>query len=123
MKLLFSKLAKQEYDLIKADAPDLAAKIKAVLKEMTLHPDSGSCLPTKLEGIYAGLWQRTYVPGHVIVYSFDKEAVTIVSIGAEARAFNAIHLEAYSSQDEKSVMSQMESNRGNGLKNFLRLTN
>ena len=41
MKLLFSKSAKSEYDLLKADAPEVAAKVKSILKDTVAHPESG----------------------------------------------------------------------------------
>lgn len=112
MKLLLSKSAKEEYDLLKVDAPELADRVKSILKDTVSHPGSGAGAPIKLEGTYAGFWQRTYAPGMVIVYSFDNEAVTIVSIGAKDAVLEKVHLESYSDQDEKSVMEQMSANRG-----------
>lgn len=112
MRLLFSKSATEEFAILKEDAPEIAAKIKTILKDAILHPDTGAGNPTRLEGAYAGLWQRTYSPGQVIVYSFNEESLTIVSIGAKEQVLKKIHLEPYSEQEEHSVMSQMEANRG-----------
>jgi len=112
MKLLFSKSAKQEYDILKADAPALAEKVKSILKETVAHPETGSGAPTRLEGLLSGLWQRTYSPGQVVIYSFDDEAVTIASIGSRETALKKVQLESYSEKDEKSVMDQMSANRG-----------
>jgi Txe/YoeB family toxin of Txe-Axe toxin-antitoxin module len=112
MKLLFSKSAKQEYDILKADAPALAEKVKAILKDTVTHPDAGSGAPTKLEGAFSGLWQRTYSPGMVIIYSFDEETVTVASIGSRENALKKVRLESYSDKDEQSVMAQMAANRG-----------
>lgn len=112
MKLLFSKSAKQEYDILKADAPALAEKVKSILKETVAHPETGSGAPTRLEGALSGLWQRTYSPGQVVIYSFDDEAVTIASIGSRETALKKVQLESYSEKDEKSVMDQMSANRG-----------
>ena len=112
MKLLFSKSAKSEYDLLKADAPEAAAKVKSILKDTVAHPESGLGTPTKLEGDYSSLWQRTFAFGQVIIYSFDAEAVTVISIGSKENAMQKVPLESYSEQDEKSVMNQMAANRG-----------
>lgn len=112
MKLLWTKNAKESYGLFKTDAPDVAEKVKSILKDIAAHPDKGSGSPTKLENEYSGLWQRTYAPGQVIIYSFDDEAVTIVSIGVRESALRNVHLESYSKQDEQSVMGQMAANRG-----------
>lgn len=112
MKLFLSKSAKQEYDILKSDAPDLAEKVKSILKDTIAHPEKGAGSPTKLEGAYAGLWQRTFALDQVIIYSFSEAAVTIVSIGAKDTALKKIHLESYSHQDEQSVMNQMAANRG-----------
>lgn len=112
MKLFFSKSARQEYDTIKSDAPDIAEKVKSVLKDTMAHPETGAGVPTKLEGAYSGLWQRNYAPGQVIVYSFDGESVTVASIGSREAALQKIQLESYSAKDEESVMNQMAANRG-----------
>ena len=112
MKLLWTKSAKESYGLLKTDAPELAEKVKSLLKDTLSHPNTGAGAPTKLEREYSGLWQRTYAPGQVIIYSVLEDAVTIVSIGAKEAAFQAVNLESYSKEDEKSVMGQMAANRG-----------
>ena len=112
MKLLWTKSAKESYGLLKSDAPDVAEKVKSILKDTATHPETGSGSPTKLEKDYSDLWQRTYAPGQVIIYSFDDDTVTIVSIGARETALRNVHLESYSKQDEQSVMGQMAANRG-----------
>lgn len=112
MKLLFSKSAKEEYLILKADAPGIADKVKSILKDMLLHPESGIGTPTKLEGNYSGLWQRTYSPGQVIIYSFKDDTLTVVSIGSRDTALEKVKLESYSDKDEQSVMDQMAANRG-----------
>ena len=112
MKLLFSKSAKQEYDILKADAPHTAERVKSILKDTLSHPETGAGIPTKLEGNDSGLWQRLYAPAHVILYSFDSDAVTVVSIGARESALQKVQLESYNPKDEKDVMDLMSGNRG-----------
>ena len=112
MKLLFSKSAAQEYAILKADAPEVAEKVKSILKDTLLHPVTGIGNPTGLEGAYAGLWQRTYAPGQVLVYSFNEESLTVISIGTKENVLKKVRLESYSDQEESSVMSQMMANRG-----------
>lgn len=112
MKLLWTASSKESYELLKTDAPELAEKVKSLLKDTVLHPDQGSGAPIKLEREYSGLWQRTYAPGQVIVYSVHEDAVTIVSIGAKETALQTVNLESYTKEDEQSVMGQMAANRG-----------
>ena len=112
MKLLWTKSAKESYALLKTDAPELAERVKSLLKDTISHPSTGSGSPTKLEREYSGLWQRTYAPGQVIIYSVHEETVTIVSIGAKETALQNVRLESYSQEDEISVMGQMVANRG-----------
>ena len=112
MKLLWTKSAKESYGLLKTDAPELAERVKSLLKDLLSHPDTGSGAPTKLEREFSGLWQRTYAPGQVIIYSVLEDVITIVSIGAKETALQNVHLESYSRQDEQSVMGQMAANRG-----------
>lgn len=112
MKLLWTKSAKESYGLLKTDAPELAERVKSLLKDTLSHPDTGSGAPTKLEREFSGLWQRTYAPGQVIIYSVLENVITIVSIGAKETALQNVHLESYSREDEQSVMGQMAANRG-----------
>jgi Txe/YoeB family toxin of Txe-Axe toxin-antitoxin module len=112
MKLLWTASSKESYELLKTDAPELAEKVKSLLKDTVLHPDQGAGAPIKLEREYSGLWQRTYAPGQVIVYSVHEDAVTIVSIGAKETALQTVNLESYTKEDEQSVMGQMAANRG-----------
>ena len=112
MKLLWTKSAKESYGLLKTDAPDVAEKVKSILKDTLTHPKTGSGSPTRLEKDYTGLWQRTYAPGQVIIYSSNDEAVIVVSIGARESALQGVHLESYSKQEEQSIMEQMAANRG-----------
>lgn len=112
MKLFLSNSARQEFETIKADAPEIYGKIKTILKDMVIHPETGMGVPTKLEDAYSGLWQRNYAPGRVIIYSIDRDSITVVSIGARDTALKKVQLESYSDQDEKAVMSQMAANRG-----------
>ena len=112
MKLFFSRSAQQEYSILKSDAPEVADKVKSILKDTVAHPESGLGTPTKLDGAYSGLWQRTYSPGKVLIYSFNDEAITIISIGARETALKKVQLESYSGQEEESVMDMMSANRG-----------
>lgn len=112
MKLLWTKSAKESYGLLKTDAPDMAERVKSILKDTLTHPEKGSGSPTKLEKDFSDLWQRTFAPGQVIIYSYSDEAVTVVSIGAKVSALQNVHLESYSKKEELSVMGQMAANRG-----------
>jgi Uncharacterized protein conserved in bacteria len=112
MRLFLSNSAKADFELYKADAPGVAEKIKAILRDILSHPSSGLGGPVELDGPFVDLWQRSFAPGQVIIYSFDDEEVKIVSIGTREGALKKVHLEAYTGDEERSVMDQMSANRG-----------
>ena len=112
MKLFLSNSASEAFNLYKTDAPEVAEKIRVILKDTLLHPAEGIGAPVRLDGVFSGFWQRTFAPGEIIVYSFDDAGVKVASIGKADKAFKALNLEAYSSEDEKAVMAQMAANRG-----------
>ena len=90
----------------------MAEKVKALIKDTLSHPSVGSGNPTELDGPFVDLWQRSYGPNQVVIYSFDDETVRIVSIGAHEVALKKVFLEAYTGAEERSVMEQMSANRG-----------
>ena len=112
MRLFLSNSAKADFELYKADAPGVAEKIKAILRDILSHPSTGLGGPVELDGPYVDLWQRSFAPGQVIIYSFDDEEVKIVSIGTREGVLKKVHLEAYTGDEERSVMDQMSANRG-----------
>ena len=59
MKLLWTNNAKESYELLKVDAPEVAERVKALLIDTVAHPDTGSGSPTKLVKDYSDFWQRT----------------------------------------------------------------
>ena len=112
MKLFLSKQAQEALAIYKADLPDVADKIKTILQDALSHPSEGLGCPTKLEGLYANLWQRSFALNQTILYTFDEESIKILSIGTKETALSHIPLEAYSPEEEHSVMEQMSGNRG-----------
>ena len=112
MRLQLSNSAKADYELFKRDSPEIAEKIKAILKDTLSHPTVGLGNPIELDGPFVDLWQRSYAPGQVLIYSFEDDLVKVVSIGAREVAMKKVFLEAYSDSDEKAVMEQMSANRG-----------
>lgn len=112
MRLQLSNSAKADYDLFKSDSPEIAEKIKAILRDILSHPAVGLGNPLELDGPFVDLWQRSYAPGQVIIYSFEDDLVKVVSIGSRENAMRKVFLEAYSGTDEKAVMEQMSANRG-----------
>ena len=112
MRLLFSNSAKASFDVYKSDNPALSDKIKSILKDIVAHPTEGEGTPVALDGAYVGYWTRSFAPYGLIVYSFDSEAVKIISIGVSESALAQIKLVAYTEAEEKAVMEQMAANRG-----------
>ncbi len=112
MKLFLSESARTAFESYKKEVPDLAERIKLILKDILLHPEKGSGSPTRLTGPFSGFWERTVQTGHVIIYSFDSTSVKIASVGPEPQARNAVKLESYSQKEEQSVMKLMAENRG-----------
>ena len=112
MKLYFTESAKESFDLYKSDAPDIAERIREIIKDILLHPEQGIGAPVPLTGLYSGYWQRTFAPEQIIVYDIDDDNIRVASIGCREKALNTLTLDPFTVEDEKAVMNQMAANRG-----------
>ena len=116
MKLQFSSKALTTFELVKKNSPDLAEKIKSILKDMLLHPSEGVGEPVCLNGEFKDVWQRKISHNEYINYMFNNEVLVVISIKVNESTKNLedseIKLEGFTEDEYNSVMKLMSSNRG-----------
>ena len=116
MKLQFSSKALAAFELVKKNSPELAAKIKSILKDMLLHPAEGVGEPVCLNGEFKDVWQRKISHNEYINYMFNNEVLVVISIQVNESTKNLeaseIKLEGFTEDEYNSVMKLMSSNRG-----------
>ena len=116
MKLQFSSRALTTFELVKKNSPELAEKIKSILKNMLLHPAEGVGEPVCLNGEFKDVWQRKISHNEYINYMFNDEVLVVISIQVNESTKNLetseIKLEGFTEDEYNSVMKLMSSNRG-----------
>ena len=116
MKLQFSSKALTTFELVKKNSPELAEKIKLILKDMLLHPAEGVGEPVCLNGEFKDVWQRKISHNEYINYMFNNEVLVVISIQVNESTKNLeaseIKLEGFTEDEYNSVMKLMSSNRG-----------
>lgn len=116
MKLQFSSKALAAFELVKKNSPELAEKIKLILKDMLLHPADGVGEPVCLNGEFKDVWQRKISHNEYINYMFNNEVLVVISIQVNESTKNLeaseIKLEGFTEDEYNSVMKLMSSNRG-----------
>lgn len=116
MKLQFSSRALTTFELVKKNSPELAEKIKSILKDMLLHPAEGVGEPVCLNGEFKDVWQRKISHNEYINYMFNDEVLVVISIQVNESTKNLeaseIKLEGFTEDEYNSVMKLMSSNRG-----------
>lgn len=77
-KLCYTKDALKDLKAFKkAGNKVLIKKIAALIKEIQLHPYTGTGKPEELKHELAGLWSRRINREHRIVYKVQNETITI----------------------------------------------
>ena len=117
MKLNFSPNALNTFQQVKSLDPARAERIKTILKDAVLHPESGIGEPVALDGKYKGLWQRKISFNEFLYYVFDEESLTVASIKIVNEAttldkLSTFEMGEFSEDDYASVMALMAANRG-----------
>lgn len=116
MKLQFSSKALKTFELVKKNSPELAEKIKSILKDMLLHPAEGVGEPVCLNGEFKDVWQRKISHNEYINYMFNNEVLVVISIlvneVTKKIETSEIKLEGFTEDEYNSVMKLMSSNRG-----------
>ena len=116
MKLQFSAKALATYNAIKLNSPDLSARIKEIIKDAMLHPETGIGNPIGLEGEFKGVWQRKISHNEYLNYVFNDEVLVIASINvnesSQKLSEKGFSIESFTEDEYKSVMDLMASNRG-----------
>lgn len=80
MNLEFLPKALDVYKRVKERDTGCADRIKALLKDILEHPESGIGAPMQLQGKYAGVWVRKISFEDSLYYVFDTETIVILSI-------------------------------------------
>lgn len=119
MKLLFTPEALASFNDIKTSTPREADLIKDLLKDILAHPETGKGAPQSLTGALAGLWSREYGFSRQLVYQILPDEIKIYAIGknvppAVPSASSGFQQTSYSEDEYRSVLAQMEANRGKG---------
>lgn len=118
MKLLFTAEALSSFNDIKKTHSREADLIKEVLKDMLAHPSSGEGNPVPLSGKLSGLWKRDYGVFRQLVYGFNDDEVKVYAIGKSLAVESTLSLDLrqsdYTEEEYRSVLAQMEANRGKG---------
>ena len=83
MKLEFTPNAYNTFQTVKSTDPEKAERIKVIIKDAMLHPDSGVGEPILLDGKLKGIWQRKISFNEFIYYIFDEQTLTIAAIKAD----------------------------------------
>lgn len=116
MKLEFLPRALDTYKGLKSSNPSLASKIKSFIVDAIEHPATGMGEPTKLAGIYDGLWVRRLSASEDMYYAFDDFKLVVVAFSLSQQdsksKTNDFSLQAFSEDEYAAVMSQMAANRG-----------
>lgn len=122
MTLEFLPKALEDFRQLKKWNPEIADRVKAVLKDVLEHPESGVGSPTQLQGKYAGVWVRKISFRDSIYYAFNAEKVLVLSIVSFTSASQIsddtgigaerLTVESFSEDEYASVLTLMEANRG-----------
>ncbi len=119
MTLLFTPEALASYDEVKSASPRDAERIKEILKDTLLHPESGKGSPVALTGALSGLWCREYGLFRQIVYQSSPGEIKVFAIGRNVLPENVsasagFQQTSYSEEEYRGVLAQMAANRGKG---------
>ena len=118
MKLLFTPEALKVYENLKTSFPEEAEQVRDCLKEIVSNPTSGGGCPVALTGALQGLWSREFGLHKQIIYSISDDTVKVFSVGErtdiEKTSGAKITQTQYTEDEYRSVLAQMEANRGKG---------
>lgn len=118
MKLLFTPEALASYNELKAQRPQEAEQALEVIKDILVHPLEGKGNPQPLTGVLSGLWGRNYGVFRQLVYFASDDEVKIYGLGKNLLAGMTPVAEVkqtdYTEDEYRSVLAQMEANRGKG---------
>lgn len=118
MKLLFTPEALASYNTLKAHQPQEAEQALDVIKDVLAHPQEGKGNPQPLTGVLFGLWGRSYGVFRQLIYSFSVDEVKIYALGKNLLAgvtpASEVKQTDYTETEYRSVLAQMEANRGKG---------
>jgi toxin YoeB len=77
-KIAFTKTARREVSLFEKSEPQVFRKIEKILKELALHPYTGTGKPKQLGGDRTGQWSRRITKKHRLVYKVEEAIITVL---------------------------------------------
>ena len=78
-------LEKAESDILKlkkAGKKAVLKKIKGLLGELKVHPETGTGKPERLKGDKAGRWSRRISEKHRLIYQINDTLITVIVLSA-----------------------------------------
>lgn len=119
MKLYFSPKAQYQYQCLKGRSVPYAEQVKALLKDIQVHPLSGLGSPALVEPSFPEYWERRFNGSGMLLYSYEEgeDYVVVVSIINDLLPSYEelpVKLQEASKQDYAQMIRLMEANRGHG---------
>ena len=78
-KIVFSKIARKDYDKLRKESAKLVAKMMDFIFDIFKHPFTGLGKPEALKGDLQGYWSRKINDKHRLVYKFEDGVLYIAS--------------------------------------------
>lgn len=86
--LSFSSTAEEDIIFLKKSEPQAFKKLEKLLKELRIHPFSGTGKPELLKHDLKGYWSRRITHKHRLVYRVDEEKILVIIASAQGHYFD-----------------------------------
>lgn len=80
--LIYSSTAKEALKKLKKNEPNAFLKLNKLLKELMIHPRTGTGHPEQLKGDMHGLWSRRITQKHRLLYQIQEQEVIVIILNA-----------------------------------------
>lgn len=80
--LIFSNRAKEDLEILSKKAPNAIPKLKKLLEELRVHPQSGTGQVEQLKGYDGTVFSRRLTKEHRLVYRILHERIEVLIISA-----------------------------------------
>lgn len=84
----FSPTAEKDIIFLKKSEPQAFKKLEKLLKELRIHPFSGTGKPELLKYDLKGYWSRRITHKHRLVYQVDEEKILVMLVSAQGHYFD-----------------------------------
>jgi toxin YoeB len=79
MKIQFTEEAWKDFEWFLDKDKRIVKRIRELLKDIGRHPQEGIGKPERLRFQLSGCWSRRITKEHRLVYTVDKDVVTVIS--------------------------------------------